>query len=526
MKTSDNTPVIYSNNHSSLTSSAVGFYLSQDGLSLKSNYTKDGNTVASSLIFSTTGEPEIYSNSKNALTSTRIGFYLSGNGLSIGSKFYADNNGVMRLGAGAVANTGKHWEINGDSSNSYIKYGDMGDTNSVYISTGMISLGKKFYADNTGVVRVGNGAVAANGKYWTIDGDSESYIAYNTKASYLSTSDNVVSIGDNAPLSSVYLGTDGVRLGRKFAVDRSGNILAKYIKATGGTIGGWIISSNKLSATDGKMELQANGTLKGGSSYSWSINSAGTATFNRIKADKGGTIGNCTISENGIYSSSDAGSWHINANGTASFNAITATGGKIGGWTINTSTLTGGAMTLNSNGSMSGTKWSITAAGKASFSDINVTGGSITLGGSTLNASGTKLTAGKTTVGSKSLQTYVEDLAVGKLTAADVTITASLDVGNSTYYLRMGQGTKNPEVSGLNIGSKGIRTQGGSGQTENYTVVSSIDKLDVSVHKGNVAGIETPLVTGVSVSLSFKTRALKFYDGINIGATNSVGHSV
>lgn len=524
MKTNDNTPVIYSNNHSSLISSAVGFYLSQDGLSLRSNYTKDGSTVASSLIFSTTGEPEIYSNSKNALTSTRIGFYLSGNGLSIGSKFYADNNGVMRLGAGAVANTGKHWEINGDSSNSYIKYGDMGDTNSVYISTGMISLGKKFYADNTGVVRVGNGAVAASGRYWTIDGGSESYIAYNTNASYLSTSDNVVSIEDSAPSSSVYLGTDGIRLGKKFAVDRSGNMLAKYIKATGGTIGGWIISSNKLSATDGNMELQSNGTLKGGSSYSWSINSAGTATFNRIKADKGGTIGNCTISENGIYSSSDAGSWHINANGTASFNAITATGGKIGGWTINTSTLTGGAMTLNSNGSMSGTNWSITAAGKASFSDINVTGGSITLGGSTLNASGTKLTAGKTTVGSKSLQTYVEDLAVGKLTAADVTITASLDVGNSTYYLRMGQGTKNPEVSGLNIGSKGIRVNNGkSGQTHSINFVSSIDDLTVSVRKGTVLGLETPIITSVTVKLDYSTRSISFYDGIHTGITNASG---
>lgn len=526
MKTSDNTPVIYSNNHSSLTSSAVGFYLSQDGLSLRSNYAKDGSTVASSLIFSTTGEPEIYSNSKNALTNTRIGFYLSGNGLSIGSKFYADNNGVMRLGTGAVANTGKHWEINGDSSNSYIKYGDMGDTNSVYISTGMISLGKKFYADNTGVVRVGNGAVAASGRYWTIDGGSESYIAYNTNASYLSTSDNVVSIGDSAPSSSVYLGTDGIRLGKKFAVDRSGNMLAKYIKATGGTIGGWIISSNKLSATDGNMELQSNGTLKGGSSYSWSINSAGTATFNRIKADKGGTIGNCTISENGIYSSSDAGSWHINANGTASFNAITATGGKIGGWTINTSTLTGGAMTLNSNGSMSGTNWSITAAGKASFSDINVTGGSITLGGSTLNASGTKLTAGKTTVGSKSLQTYVEDLAVGKLTAADVTITASLDVGNSTYYLRMGQGTKNPEVSGLNIGSKGIRVNNGkSGQTHSINFVSSINNLTVSVHKGSIAGLETPLITSVTVKIDYSTRSISFYDGIHTAITDASGAS-
>lgn len=548
MKTSDNTPVIYSNNRSRLNSSAVGFYLSQDGLSLKSKYTKDEYIVNSSLIFSTTGEPEIYSNSKNSLTSTRTGFYLSGSGLSIGSKFYADDNGIMRLGAGAVSNTGKHWEINGDSSNSYIKYGDMGDTNSVYISTGMISLGKKFYTDNTGVVRVGNGAVAASGKYWTIDGGSESYIAYNTNASYLSISNNIVSIGDDAPSSSVYLGTDGIRLGKKFAVDRNGNTLAKYITATGGAIGGWLISSNKLSATDGHMELQSNGTLKGGSSYSWSIDSAGIATFNRIKADKGGTIGNCTISENGIYSSSSAGSWHINANGTASFNAITATGGYIGGCTISNNSIYTGSWKLNSNGSASFSNVTITggsltigaasinSSGHAKFTDVEVTGGNINLGGSTLNASGTNLTAEKTTVGSKSLQTYVEDLAVGKLTAKDVTVTASLNVSKKdeedetkTYYLRMGQGTKNPEVSGLNIGPEGIKLNNGkSGATsgtgtetepDGIKVISSIDALKVSVQRdpaGTIGGI-----LGVTVTLDYKYRYLYFYDGICWQFTNS-----
>lgn len=440
MKTSDNTPVIYSNNHNSLTSVAVGFYLSQDGLSLKSNYLKDGKTVTSSLIFSTSGEPEIYSNNKNSLDNTRDGFHLSGNGLSIGSKFYADNTGVVRIGAGAVATTGK---------------------------------------------------------YWTIDGGNESYIAYNTTASCITTDDSKVSISDDAQVSSVYLGTDGIRLGRKFAVDRKGNMLAKYITATGGTIGGWLISSNKLSATDGHMELQSNGTLKGGSSYSWSINSAGTATFNRIKADKGGTIGNCSISENGIYSSG----WHINSDGSASFNNVTITGGS----------LIIGAASINN-------------AGHAKFTDVEVTGGSIKLGGTTLNSGGTSLTAGKTKVGSKSLQTYVEDLVVGRLTAADVTITASLNVGNSNYYLRMGQGTKNPEVSGLNIGPKGIRMNNGkSGQTHSINFVSSIDDLTVSVHKGSVLGLETPIITSVTVKLDYSTRSISFYDGIHTEITSSSG---
>ena len=401
----------------------------------------------------------------------------------------------------------------------------------------MISLGKKFYADNTGVVRVGNGAVAANGRYWTIDGGSESYIGYNASASYITTDDNKVSVGDSAQTSSVYLGTDGIRLGKKFAVDRQGNMLAKYITATGGTIGGWLISSNKLSATDGHMELRSNGTLKGGSSYEWSINSAGTATFNRIKADKGGTIGNCSISENGIYSTSEAGTWYINADGTASFNAITATGGRIGGCTITGSSIYTGSWRLNSDGLASFSNVNITggkitigaasinSAGHAKFTDVEVTGGSIKLGGTTLNSSGTQLTAGNTKVGSKSLQTYVEDLAVGKLTAADVTITASLDVGNSSYYLRMGQGTKNPEVSGLNIGPRGIRTQGGSGQTADITIVSSIGSMKVSVGHTSIAGISTPLISSITVSLDYYTRKIKFYDGFAVGFTDSDGHS-
>ena len=539
MKTSDNTPVIYSNNHNSLTSTAVGFYLSQDGLSLRSNYTKNGTLVTSSLIFSTTGEPEIYSNSKNRLENTRDGFYLSGSGLSIGSKFYADNTGVVRVGNGAVGKTGRHWEINGDANSSYIKYGDMGDTNSVYISTAMISLGKKFYADNTGVVRVGNGAVAASGKYWTIDGGSESYIGYNASQSYISTDSNKVSIDtNNANASSVYLGTDGIRLGRKFAVDRQGNMLARFITATGGTIGGWLISSNKLSATDGHMELQSNGTLKGGSSYEWSINSAGTATFNRIKADKGGTIGGCNIHEGGIYSSSGGNTWYINNNGTASFNKITATGGTIGGCTISGSSIYTGSWRLNSDGSASFSNVTITggsltigaasinSAGHAKFTDVEVTGGSIKLGGTTLSGSGTNLTAGKTTVGNKGLQTYIEDLVVGRLTAADVTITASLNVGNSNYYLRMGQGTKNPEVSGLNIGPRGIRLNNGrSGQTETHgiRVISSIDDLKISVGHSSIAGISTPLISSITVTLDYKYRNLYFYDGIcyNFGNSNS-----
>lgn len=323
-----------------------------------------------------------------------------------------------------------------------------------------------------------------DGAHWTINGNaSRAYIAFGGTTWTEANSDS----NDN---TKVYLGTDGISLGHRFSVSHQG-----VVKAYSGEVGGWTLSRRKL--TGGNMEINSDGSMKGGSSYAWSITSAGTATFNRIKADVGGTIGNCNINNNGIYSTG----WYINADGSASFSNVTITGGS-----------------LNIGAASIGTD------GYAKFSNIDVTGGKIGLGGTTLNASGTNLTAGKTKVGSKSLQTYVEDLVVGRLTAADVTITASLNVGNSNYYLRMGQGTKNPEVSGLNIGPKGIKMNNGkSGQTHSINFVSSIDDLTVSVHKGSVLGLETPIITSVTVKLDYSTRKISFYDGVHTEITDSSG---
>ena len=547
---------------------------------------------------------KIYSGTKDAANKTVNGFYLDPNNLILGSKFKASADGKIEIGTGAAADikNKKRWIIDGDENNSYIKYGEKGNPDSVYIGTSDIQLGRGFSVTAAGLLKVGqlnnnqhwiiaskmgstqpafisynhtvnvgtNGEITngpsissdhvnnsmyigtdgiaigdkflfsadnnrvkiiyntsgiddhkdgsfylstdglrignrfkvktddssllvgrLDGAHWEINGNSsKAYIAYGGTSWSEATS-------DTSNNTKIYLGTDGISLGHRFSISKLGEF-----KAYSGVIGGWNITKNKLSA--GGMEIHSNGSMKGGSEHSWSITSAGVATFNRIKADVGGTIGNCNISVNGLFSNG----WHINADGSASFNNVTITGGN----------LQIGAASIGSDG-------------HANFSDINVTGGKIGLGGTTLDANGTSLTAGKTTVGNKSLQTYVEDLAVGKLTATDVTITASLDVGNSTYYLRMGQGTKNPEVSGLNIGPKGIKVNSGkSGQTYKddlqINFISSIDKLTVSVHKGTVAGISIPVVRSVSVKLDYKTRKMSFEDGIMIGMSDAVGADI
>ena len=274
-------------------------------------YNEETNTV--------TGPGKIYSHNHNSLTNTGTGFYLSYDGLSFGSKAKITNTGQMYLGTGAVAGTGKHWTIDGDSNKSYIAYG---------------------------------------GISWS-------------EAS-----------NDNGTTAKIYLGTDGISLGTRFSVSPQGQL-----KAYSGQIGGWNINKTKLSA--GNIELNSNGSMKGGSgNFTWSIAPTGQATFNHITANKGGSIG---------------------------------------GWAIGPTYLRGGTLTLNNSGAVSGSNWSVSANGLAHFSKIygqvanNYTfkGGGTTItggGGTSLGHGSTSITGGPH--GTQSLPNYVKSLTVDALNVA------------------------------------------------------------------------------------------------------------
>lgn len=285
---------------------------------------------------------KIYSGEHTELSSTKTGFYLGSDGISFGSKAYIDSNGVLKLGTGATTKTGKHWTVDGDTNNSYIAYGTTslaGATNSVYLGTDGLSFGKKFKIEPSGTFKITYGSrdvvlnpkndkgewdykeneiyfstdglrlgkgfeVASSGtmwvgnlnkKYWTIQGgDSESYIAYGTTTFK----------GGN---SSVYLGTDGISLGNKFSVDRTGDLTA-----TKGAIGGWVIGSNYIASetkSGKKITLNSNGSIEGNydstKKTGWKIDRDGNAIFHNITA-MGGNIGGCEFDENGDLQIGDA----------------------------------------------------------------------------------------------------------------------------------------------------------------------------------------------------------------------------
>ena len=127
----------------------------------------------------------------------------------------------------------------------------------------------------------------------------------------------------------------------------TGTVSTSNITATGGTIGGFSISSTQL--TSG-----SNIILNG---------STGAATFTNVTAT-GGTIGGFSLSSTQLTSGSNI---ILNGStGAATFTNITATGGTIGGFSLSSTQLTSGSNIIL-NGS----------TGAATFTNITATGGSI-----------------------------------------------------------------------------------------------------------------------------------------------------
>ena len=258
------------------------------------------------LTLDSSGSGKIYSHSHSALDNTGVGFYLAQDGLSIGNsiRMSAANNGSVLIGR---LTGSRYWTINGDANNSYIAFGTKGQDKSVYIGTDSISLGTKFSVTNAGALTARSGSVGG----WTI-GDT-------------SLSSTGITINSNGSING-----DGTG-GGWWSIDR-GKATFNNIEAKGGSIGGWSIETNALSAAG--IIISSNGNISG---------------------DGNG-----------------GGAWSINR-GSASFNYISANGGTIAGWNINGSELSNNGISLNSGGYISGTGFSLNSSG---LSVTNPNGGS------------------------------------------------------------------------------------------------------------------------------------------------------
>jgi len=314
------------------------------------------------------------------------------------------------------------------SSNVQISSADFTRTvNGTSDSTMRMAFSNNFGVNSSGKMYAASGVIGSGSNKITLDkssgDDSCSAIYSGSKSSF------------DANATGFYIGTDGIALGyyssghSRFQVTNAGQMIA-----TTGYIGngssGWSIQSTYLVNGD---KTSYNDTSNSGVYIGTSGIGLGSNFYvsrSGVLHSSSGTIGgwtigsstltggNITLNSNGSISGGSSYSWSITSEGVATFNRLVASSsGTIGGWTIGSTYLMGGNVTLNSSGAISGSDWSITAAGQANFSNINVTGGTITLGGSTLSGSSgsTTLGSGTTYVGSESLSTYVKRLSVESL---------------------------------------------------------------------------------------------------------------
>ena len=280
--------------------------------------------------------------------------------------------------------------------------------NGFYLSKDGMSIGSKVYIDAAGAMRLGYGATSGTGRHWVISGtSSNSYICYGTNTWHEADT-------DGGSTRDVYLGTDGFSLGRRFSVSNLGEL-----KAYQGQIGGWTISRTKLSA--GNIELDASGQISGGdSSNRWYIYPAGVAYFSNVIANQKGNIA---------------------------------------GWNINPTTLTGGNITLNSEGSMTGPTWSITAGGVATFNNVVLKGNTASTSGQASSMDWGDNFSVDTAGNLRCKNAYVEgEIQANKGKIGGINITTNKIYG-SNWELNSTGG----EIGGWNITSTGLSTVGTSG---------------------------------------------------------------
>ena len=427
----------------------------EDGL--PKNYNQDNENGQGLLINLT--KPEIrygngnFSVDEKGFIRATDGGYIAGwiiNNRSLYSNVSADN-GRLVLDAGTyneetktVDGPGKiyshwHWAID------KVDHGGKG----FYLGPDGLAIGTKvkILAEGDGKFYLGNGAVANGGKtsgnFWTIDGDkNKSYISYGGDKW-------AQAANDSGTTAKVYLGTDGISIGSRFSVNPQG-----YFVAYSGQIGGWNITKTQLKA--GNITLNSNGSMNGGSgNYTWSIGTNGQANFNYLTANKGG---------------------------------------KIGGWTIGKNTLTGGGLTLNSGGSISGPGWSISSNGKTS--------------GISLGSSGT------TNIVIRTAGAYIGNSSghLGGAGYSGASSSAPLYWNNNGVQLNKGA-----KIGGLNIRSDGVLYFGnGSGTTV-------IQKNAISTK--NILNFQQIGGTAVrSGTLTFSDGSkMKFKKGILVSVTAGTG---
>lgn len=179
--------------------------------------------------------------------------------------------------------------------------------------------------------------------------------------------------------------------------------------------------------------------------------------------------------------------FHVGSNGN-----MFAIEGTIGGWDIGSSSLTGGSLKLNSDGSLEGPGWSITSGGEATFSNVksaNIKGGTISGGdrtGGSINPSKVSAPANGD-FGGGSLNDWCQNIVTtsvtadyikGKISSIEILTVKTL----SAQKILIGSGRRGIEVA-----------------TQTWAAQMVNDKLENYAKKDDIPTLNKTTINGVTV---------------------------
>lgn len=245
-----------------------------------------------------------------------IGGTITGSDFNNGNgTFHVDKNGNLIASSATVQGT-----IKADS-------GYIGGKNGFIIKDGKIYSGKDSFSSVNNGVYIGIDGISL-GKNNLFHVNSEGYLVstsgtiggFDITDKYLANRTTSLAGANN----SVYLGTDGISLGTTFKVTKSG-----ALTSTSGTIGGWTINANKLSASG--IDVYSGGYITA-TNGNWRINADGTATFKNvyiIGVQNGSKFGNISLSDKGTYGNFNNGfaagsSFGLSGGALTNFNDLVA----------------------------------------------------------------------------------------------------------------------------------------------------------------------------------------------------------
>ena len=393
-----------------------------------------------------------FANGQNTLN-IGVGTVVNGTALTYGVDYYvkiATTNGTDT--STAVSASGNPVRI------GQVTSGDIVTINADKIATGTLSSGSTITVGST------------SGKHIKLSGTGDPFIIYGTGGvsnpilSY--NGDKLTVVGDGT-FSGALSAATGTFAGSLSAATGS---FSGTITASGGSIGGITIAADGIQNSGGTFKLDSSGIIR-----------AGSSTGNSI-----------IISPSlGIYHSANGGS---TASGRFTLGLSSST---ISGWTIGTSTLSSGNLTLNSNGTITTTNltifdtgrilnsggFEVTAAGKLIATGADVSGtvtaeigriggwyiGSTYLSSENVEAGTYRLNSSN---GNMAMNSVIFRQSAGS-NGIDLTNGSDLRMRGGTIYLGTG-GSIDVSLASIKTGAGDMIDSSGNISTQGVLTVSSV----------------------------------------------------